>query len=93
MRQLGLYLAVLAVCACVAGAREGGPGAGNDAFRHCLSKGGLVENRICMMPVGADGSGCRQYSATSDAGAAAAVIRYRKKGGGFTIFRSEADCG
>lgn len=92
MRQTGLLLTVLAVCACAAGSRDGGGTEAGDVFRRCLSKGILVEDRICMMPVGVDSFGCRQYSASSAAGATAAVIHYRKAGGGFTIFRSEADC-
>lgn len=92
MRQIGLLFAVLVGCACAADTQDGDAGKAGDVFRSCLSKGILLENRVCMMPVGIDSSGCRQYSASSDAGATAAVIHYRKADGSFTIFRSEADC-
>ncbi len=51
-----------------------------------------VEEGSYMVELGTDDAGCRQYSAWSSTGAVVAAVYYRKTDGGFTLFRTDADC-
>ncbi len=46
-----------------------------------------------MVPRGADRYGCSSYSPWSRRSPVPAAIYYRKADGGFTLYRSDSDCG
>ena len=51
-----------------------------------------VTDKLYMVPVSTDETGCQQYSAHAIGGLAPTVIYYRRADGTFTEDRSEADC-
>ncbi len=52
-----------------------------------------VTDKLYMVPVSMDETGCQQYSAHAVGGFAPTVIYYRRADGTFTEDRAEADCG
>lgn len=52
-----------------------------------------VADDLYMVPIDRDRDGCERFSAWSAAGLVLAVIYYRAKVGGFTMIKSQADCG
>lgn len=51
-----------------------------------------VTDKLYMVPVSTDETGCQQYSAHAVGGLAPTVIYYRRADGTFTEDQSEADC-
>lgn len=51
-----------------------------------------VTDKLYMVPVSTDETGCQQYSAHAIGGLAPTVIYYRRADGTFTEDRAEADC-
>lgn len=51
-----------------------------------------VSDKLYMVPVSTDETGCQQYSAHAVGGFAPTVIYYRRADGSFTEDRTEADC-
>ena len=45
-----------------------------------------------MVPAGADGDGCPQFSPWSSSNPVQAAIYFRKADGSFTLYKEEADC-
>ena len=72
-------IAVLGACA-----DGGGNAPPPDAIR--------VADDHYMVPIGADGGGCEQYTPWSARGRVTTAIYYRKADGSFTLYRSEVEC-
>ena len=51
-----------------------------------------VTDKLYMVPVSKDETGCQQYSAHAIGGFAPTVIYYRRADGSFTEDRAEANC-
>ncbi len=94
MRLAGMpaLVSLAALAACHGGPAGGGGGAMAPPPDPPPGAIRLAENRY-MVPRGVDRHGCPSYSPWAWRRAVPAAIYYRRADGGFTLHRSEADCG
>jgi len=91
MRRLWTALAAALPCvACAAGDEGRGAAAPPSGVPADAVPAG--EN-LWMVPLADTVSGCRAFRPFSPGRMTVAAIYYRKRGGGFTLDRAEADCG
>ena len=90
--DLPVVISLAALAACHGGTMGGNGDAG--ASSPAPPPGAIrLADDYYMAPRGAGHDGCPSYSPWSGRSAVPAAIYYRKADGGFTLYRSDADCG
>ena len=90
-----LWTALAAALPCVACAAAGGGGAERAAAPPAGVPADAIPagENLWMAPLADKVEGCPAFRPVSPGRMTVAAIHYRKRGGGFTLDRAEADCG
>jgi len=65
----------------------------NPELREAMQQGAIKgPNGLYFMPIGRDSGGCRYYTSFAPGKVTLTSVYYRKRNGGFTNSRSEANC-
>ena len=90
-----LWAALAASLPCFACAAGGGPPASNSPPRppEVPAEAVPAGDGLWMVPLEGEFDGCPAFRPVSPGRMTVAALYYRKRGGGFTLDRNEADCG
>ena len=93
-RRVGLWATLAAALPCFACAAGGAPGAGAPPRPPEVPANAVPAGEgLWMVPLEGKVDGCPAFRPLAPGRMTVAALHYRRRGGGFTLDRNEADCG